>query len=163
MLYLYSTKFFQLKTSMIPAFTKEGYLPQGIHTVSIKELESRFSTNIVRKDLFSHLIKLIEDLKLIKCSSVYIDGSFTTNKRSPNDVDVCWDNRGIDYNNAITILPILFDFSDGRRNQQAKYKCDIFPAYETEGATGILFIDFFQKDKATGNRKGIIEVKIKKN
>ena len=148
---------------MIPAFTKEGYLPPGIYTATIDELESRFSTNIIRKDLFFNLIKLIEDLKLIECGAIYIDGSFTTNKRLPKDIDVCWDNRGIDYNYAKTSLPILFDFSDGRRNQQLKYKCDIFPAYETEGATGILFIDFFQKDKATGNRKGIIEIKIKKN
>lgn len=144
---------------MFPNFTQEGYLPPGIYSVSIEELKSRCTGNIWRKDLFTHLEKLIKDLKLIDCKTLYVDGSFTTNKRIPSDIDVCWDNREIDYNMARAILPVLFDFRFGRKYQQLEYKCDIFPAYEMEMDSGVLFIDFFQKDKSTGNPKGIIEIK----
>jgi hypothetical protein len=141
---------------MIPAFEKEGYLPEGIHLARLDEVEARFSYGIRRIELFMHLLKLIKDLKTIGCPAIYLDGSFTTTKRIPADMDICWEDTGIDYD-----MPILFDFDDGRRNQQAKYKSDIFPANIIEGISEMLFLDFFQKDKATGNPKGIVKIIIK--
>ena len=145
---------------MIPAFGADGILPPGIHTSTLDEFEARFAITVVRRMMFIKLKQLITDLREIGCTAIYIDGSFTTIKRIPGDMDICWEDRGIDYNLAFTKMPILFDFTNGRRNQQLTYNADIFPAHLMEGASGIYFIDFFQKDKATGNPKGIVQINI---
>lgn len=142
---------------MIPAFEKEGNLPAGIHLATLDEVEARFSYGIRRIELFMHLLKLIKDLKTIGCPAIYLDGSFTTTKRIPGDMDICWEDVGIDYDMVEKTMPILFDFADGRRNQQLKYKSDIFPANIIEGDSGVPFLNFFQKDKETGNPKGIVK------
>lgn len=89
-----------------------------------------------------------------------MDGSFVTIKRLPNDIDVCWEDDNIDYNFAELMLPILFDFDNGRINQQNEYSCDIFPANFMESGSQKLFKDFFQQDKTTGLKKGIIKLPI---
>jgi hypothetical protein len=145
---------------MILKFNKFGTLPPSIHEATLDEIESRFVTNYRRKDLYEHLLILIDDLKKIGCKMIFIDGSFVTNKTFPGDIDLCWDNRGFDLDDVKRKMPILFDFSNGRYLQKKKYKADIFPAYIIESDSGIYFLDFFQKDKNTGNQKGIIKLKI---
>ena len=115
---------------MIPEFEKEGYLPPGIHLTTIDEFEKRFVYSIKRKDQFSCLIKLINDLKSIGCKSIYIDGSFVTNKRIPGDIDICWDESGVDIDKAVALLPMLND----RKLQKSIYQADLFPAFCTEGS-----------------------------
>jgi hypothetical protein len=41
-----------------------------------------------------------------------------------------------------------------------KYRGDIFPAELPEGGSGKLFVDFFQSDKNTGERKGIVAIEL---
>jgi len=43
---------------------------------------------------------------------------------------------------------------------EQKYRGDIFPAELPEGGSGKLFVDFFQTDKNTGEKKGIVAIKI---
>ena len=43
-------------------------------------------------------------------------------------MDICWEDNGIDYDMAEKIMSIMFDFDSDRKNQQMKYKADIFPA-----------------------------------
>lgn len=143
---------------MIPVFEKEGYLPEGIHLATLKEVEERFSYGVKRIELFMHLLKLVKDLKTIGCPAIYLDGSFTTTKRIPSDMDICWEDAGIDYDMVEEKMPILFDFDNGRKNQQSKYKADIFPANLIEGSIEAPFLDFFQRDKTTGSAKGILKI-----
>lgn len=145
---------------MIPPFTKEGYLPSGIHETDLDELRQRFAYTIWRKELFENLIRLMNDLKSIGCTAIYFDGSFTTTTRIPKDIDVCWEDLGIDYDMAEAVMPILFDFDNNRENQQRQYKCDIFPAHYFESGKGVYFIDFFQLIKYTDDPKGIIKINI---
>jgi hypothetical protein len=142
---------------MIPAFDSSGNLPAGIHEATLDEFEARFATTILRRQLFEKLLKLITDLKAIGCAVVYVDGSYVTNKRLPGDYDACWDHRSVD--------PIKFALYPGldpinRAIQKHTYGGDVFPAFIVEGGSGKLFIDFFQTDKNTGLRKGIVELKI---
>jgi hypothetical protein len=143
---------------MIPAFTKDGYLPPGIHLADIHEFEQRFAYTIKRRKFFGNLQRLMTDLKTISCTSIYVDGSFTTTKRVPGDIDICWEDSGINYLFAENVMPILFDFDNGRENQQKEYNADIFPAHFIESGSGVLFIDFFQKVKYTDIPKGIIQL-----
>lgn len=145
---------------VIPDFDANGILSPGIFLTSLDEFEKRFVYGLKRKVLFQGLLKLMSDLKSVGCTTIYVDGSFVTDKVRPGDIDVCWDERGLDLHKIHAVLPVLFDFSSSRRAQQLKYGCDIFPAYWTESGSSIYFIDFFQRDKKTGCIKGIIELKL---
>src|ERR1043165_7078866 len=121
---------------MIPAFVSEGFLPPGIHSADINEFKTRFGYSIWRDQLFNSLVKLINDLKIIDCKALYVDGSYTTNKRLPGDIDVCWEDVGLDYDAVKRKMPILFDLDFPRLNQQSVYKADIFPAHLVEASSG---------------------------
>src|ERR1700753_2039955 len=102
---------------MIPALIKlKGgpvgirYLPIGIHKATIDEIESVFAYNLFRKEIFSGLLLLIEDLKTIGCNTIYLNGSFVTSIQQPNDVDVCWEeSSGTNLQFEKTTLPILWN------------------------------------------------------
>lgn len=145
---------------MIPDFDADGNLPSGIYTATLAEIEDKFTYNLKRRGHFEHLKLLIEDLRTIGCSNIYIDGSFITSKLLPKDIDICWDSGGVDLSIAKKMMPILWDFSNARYEQQKRYHADIFPADCMEGLSSLLFLDFFQQDKKTGNAKGIIKLKI---
>lgn len=143
---------------MIPNFDGNGNLPPGIYECTLEEFEKRFVNGIKRIQIYEGMKKLIIDLKKIGCNAIYIDGSYVTKKRLPNDFDACWDNTGIDYYRVITSFPELNP--KNRLLQNTKYFADVFPAYMKEIDHKVYFIDFFQVDKTTGTAKGIIKIKI---
>ncbi len=102
---------------------------------------------------------LILALQKAGCASVYIDGSFVTGKEVPGDFDACWSVVGVDVD---LIDPVLFEFDNERAAQKAKYFGDIFPAELPEGISGKTFLEFFQTDKVTGERKGIIGIRLRR-
>lgn len=88
-----------------------------------------------------------------------IDGSFVTAKDVPGDFDAYWGVNGMDVD---LIDPVLLDFDNERSAQKAKYFGDIFPAELPEGVSGKTFLEFFQTDKVTGERKGIIGIRLRR-
>ena len=145
---------------MIPDFDGNGLLPKGIHIATLAEFEGRFAKTAWRVKFFPYLLDLIRDLRRVGVTGIYVDGGYTTNKRIPSDMDICWDDTNIDYNYIKSEMPILFDLDFPRLSQQAVYKSDIFPAHFIETSSGLYFIDFFQKDKYTNLPKGIIKIEI---
>jgi predicted nucleotidyltransferase len=148
---------------MIPDFVDIEHftvLPKGIHECTMNELKERFAISIRRRELMFGLEKLIEDLKKIYCTKVYIDGSFVTNKARPSDIDVLWDVAGASLDDLEQLqnrMPLL---KASREEQHAMYGCDIFPARFTELGSGLLFIDFFQQIKYTNLPKGILKINV---
>ena len=142
---------------MIPEFTADGLLPQGVHPATLEEISERFGGNERRQQLLAKLIEALRLLRAAGCRRVYIDGSFVTTKELPNDIDVCWDISGV---NPDALDPVFFDFEDGRAAQKARFGAEFFPAQVPEGLTGRTFLEFFQIDKETGGPKGIIELKL---
>ena len=56
-----------------------------------------------------------------------------------------------------TVLdPVLLTFDADRAAQKAKFGGELFPASVSTGPGGGIFLEFFQADKETGQRKGII-------
>ena len=131
-------------------------LPPGIHDASLREVEERFATNDHRKRLFDGFRRAVQALGAAGCTVIYLDGSFVTEKPRPYDFDACWDDTGVDANR---LDPVLLDFSDQRRAQKRKYQGELFPA-AAAAAPGRAFIDFFQTDRHTGRKKGIIRVRL---
>lgn len=138
---------------MIPEFNLEGLLPPGIHPCSWADFQKRFGTNSHRINLLEGFKRAVLALRRTGCERVYVDGSFVTSKIVPGDYDACWDRTNVDLN---LLDPVLLDFSKGRAAMKAKYLGDWFPAQMLEGGSGKVFLEFFQKDKTTGNPKGIV-------
>ncbi len=53
--------------------------------------------------------------------------------------------------------PALLDFSNKRQAQKEKYGGEFFPS-SVQAAPGEFFLNYFQKDKHTGEAKGILRV-----
>ena len=49
----------------------------------------------------------MENLKNAGCLTVYLNGSFVTNKEVPNDFDACWEEDGVD---PAVLDPVLLTF-----------------------------------------------------
>jgi hypothetical protein len=141
----------------IPPFDSTGNLPPRVHWTTWHELVDRFGETRHRQQLLAGLQAALEALRTAGCRTVYIDGSFVTTKRIPNDFDGCWDLDGVD---PALLDPILLTFDHGRAAQKAKYLGELFPAQFSEGGSGSTFLEFFQIDKESGNPKGIIAVEL---
>ena len=127
-------------------------LPPGIHKTTLNEIDSIFAYTPHRKELFIGFHNAVLNLKQSGCNSIFLNGSFTTGKNHPNDFDACWDPYGVD---LIKLDPILLDFSNKRSAQKKKYGGELF-IINNNKKSGISFLDFFQIDRYTGHRKGIL-------
>lgn len=80
-----------------------------------------------------------------------------TKKDYPQDFDACWNLSDVD---PTLLDPVLLDFSQGRAAQKSKYLGELFPAHIFIGHNQPTFLEFFQTDKNTGRRKGIIAISL---
>ncbi len=143
---------------MIPPFNQNGLLPPGIHLANWQNFADRFGTTFHRQHLLVGMKSGLEVLRRAGCGMAYVDGSFVTVKEHPNDFDICWDITGVNPN---LLDPVLLKFDKGRFAQKIKYFGEFFPAQVTESSTGVVFLEFFQIDKATGNPKGIVALNLR--
>jgi len=88
--------------------------------------------------------------------SVWLDGSFVTAKELPGDFDAVWDLDDVDFD---LVDPVILDVEPPRLAQRLKFGADLLPNV-LEGGTGMPFIEFFQEDKATGARRGIVRIEL---
>jgi hypothetical protein len=144
---------------LIPTLESNGNLPPGIHWSTIEDIEDKLCFSEKRAKLLDGFKLALESLKKAGCKHVYIDGSFTTSKLEPGDIDVCWDTDGVDLNFLNTIEPTLLIFDPGRKTQKDKFGCEFFPADSIAKPPFTIFLDFFQEDRE-GNTKGIIGLKL---
>lgn len=139
---------------MIPA-TEGGLLPPGLHRATWEELTLRFGMTDHRSDLLEGLLRAARELRRCGCSTLYVDGSFVTDKDVPNDFDGSWDAEAVDLD---ALDPVLLTFDDKRALQKAVYLGELFPADAAADDVGRTFLEFFQVDKVTGAPKGIVVI-----
>lgn len=145
---------------MIPEFERTGLLPVGVHWATFGEIEVRYGTNPHRLWLLAGLRRGAHALEVAGCSILYLDGGFVTAKELPQDYDVAWDVVGV----KVGLLdPVLLDFTNRRAAQKAKYFGEFFPAHAPAETTPPfrIYFEFFQTDKSTGDRKGIVGIALK--
>jgi hypothetical protein len=144
---------------MIPEFDRSGLLPEGIHWTDMLAIHKRYGRNGLRLRLFAGLERGLIALRDAGCQNVYLNGSFITSKEYPADYDVCWDVKGV---KLAALDPVFLDFSNRRAAQKTKYLGEYFPADSRAELSSPFrtFLNFFQTDKATGNKKGIIGIGI---
>lgn len=139
----------------IPNFDANGNLPPGIHSAEIDEIETRFGLRgLARKARMNTLKTFLYQIGNI-APEIYIDGSFITAKRAPDDVDI------------VLLLPSGFDTSSWhgtviRKYQKARHNLRLHIFSYIDGQDTAQFwgrINFFQTDR-DGNRKGIVKLEI---
>jgi hypothetical protein len=130
-----------------------GYLPAGVHKATWQEVVPRFGRNGHRSRLIAGLLPALQNLAAAGCRIVLLDGSFVTEKELPGDYDGAWDPAGV---NPALLDPVLLDFSNRRAAMKSKYLGELFPATAI-AAPGVLFRDFFMKDK-NGIPKGVVQI-----
>ena len=143
---------------MIPDLDARGNLPPGRHHATWDEVERRYGTCERRRELLAGMKRLLLLLKSVGCKTAFINGSFVTAKAEPGDYDGCWSRLGVDLALLRSRDPVLLDFTNKRMAQKLKYGGEMFPAEMVERISGRIFLDFFTKDKDTGDPKGIIEL-----
>lgn len=141
---------------MIPTFNSDGNLPPGIHLVNWIVFSNAFGGTAHRRKLIGGLSYAMAFLKTAGCRRMYVDGSFVTTKTVPNDFDVAWDPNGVDLPRLKILEPVFFEFANSRAAQKAKFFGEFFPSSANADPAGNTFLEFFQIDRHTGNRKGII-------
>lgn len=139
---------------MIPTFNSDGNLPPGVHWATWQEFAARFGTTPYRQQLLNGLKSALDSLSKAGCRTVYLDGSFVTEKENPNDFDGCWDVTGVD---PYLLDPILLNFDNKRAAQKAKYRGEFFPVQDRANDAGRTYLEFFQTDR-NGNLKGIVAI-----
>lgn len=138
----------------IPDFDSNGNLPPGEYKVTMDDIENKLTWSPTRKKLFGGLTQAILVLKDAGVKRVYIDGSFTTQKDDPEDIDGCWElNDNID---ADKLDPVFLDREHPREIMKQKYGIDFLIAGVDQGQNqGQPIEDFFQLSR-DNDPKGVL-------
>lgn len=145
---------------MIPALvplsgTPWDVLPPGVHTATLAEVEAAFAYNARRRALYGGLVEASAVLARCGCRCVLLDGSYVSAKPLPGDYDACWEPDGVNFDH---LDPIFDDFDNGRANQKARFGGEFFPTTLVAADIGAAFKEFFQIDRFTGKKKGILSI-----
>ena len=74
---------------MLPHFDDYGNLPQGIHPATQEEIIERFGSGSPEREVQgAELADFVRAARQMGVRRIIVNGSFTTGKPSPNDVDV---------------------------------------------------------------------------
>ncbi|QCI69070.1 hypothetical protein E8M01_06595 [Phreatobacter stygius] len=130
-------------------------LPPGIYPATFAEIEHGYAYNERRRFLFAGLIDASLHLAKAGCQIVFLDGSYVSAKPIPGDYDACWDPVGVDFTK---LDPVFDDFDNGRANQKARFGGEFFPSTLMSLDIGAVFTEFFQIDRFTGKKKGILRI-----
>ena len=129
-------------------------LPAGVHPASLAEIADLYGKNPVRRKQFEGLVNACQALSHAGCRFVYLDGSYVTGKPCPGDYDACWDPAGVSVEN---LDPTFLIFDNKREAQKLKYEGEFFP-FSFDAGNGQVFLEFFQTDRHSGKRKGILAI-----
>lgn len=147
----------------IPTLTATGELPPGIHIATIGEVESAFGQSSDRRRLLLKGLKeAMAVFKVANVSKIFVDGSFTTDKEEPNDIDGCWSAEGVDeqlLDRRFWDFETPQEFERNRNEIKNEFGIDFFIAEIIEGGSGKPFPEFFQTNR-DGDPKGIIQINL---
>jgi hypothetical protein len=138
-------------------YNSYGLLLPGIYTLTWEQFYHSYNFSSRRIFLLIGMKNALLHFKNAGCRCVYIDGSFVTKKQEPGDYDACWDTSGVDVNQ----LNPIFHKNFSSKIQKLIYFGEFYPSSTIEDKSKITFLDFFQIDKATGNRKGIVQMELR--
>ncbi len=128
--------------------------------MTFAEIEAKFTYNPRRRVLYGGLRDAAAHLAQVGCQTILLDGSYVSAKPLPNDYDACWEPGGVDF---ARLDAVFDDFDNGRAAQKARFGGEFFPATLIEGNSRAAFREFFQIDRFTGKKKGILSIALTTN
>jgi hypothetical protein len=146
----------------IPALDQDGLLPVGVHECTLSEIRSRFGsfqTSDQRPRQFARLETFVAEASATGLIRVLIvDGSFVTQKPSPNDIDL------------IVVVESKHDFSSdigpraynilSKNSVRRRFGFDLLVARENSVEYND-WVEFFQQVRLEpGRRKGILRLRL---
>jgi hypothetical protein len=138
----------------IPPLNKAGELPAGEHETSLPGVRKRFGrSSAQREELMRGLENAAENLQSAGVRKIWIDGSFVTSKKEPEDVDGYWEYT--ERADLSRLDPVFL--AESRTPMKERYGVEFFPTFVIEGSSGLPFPKFFQVNR-DGDRKGILVV-----
>jgi hypothetical protein len=140
----------------LPEHNANGWLPEGVHLCTWGEFKARFGSNGHRRKQLVGLRRAIKILLSVGVATIYVDGSFVSTKEYPADYDACWATDGVDLARLQGVEPAFFRFENRRAAQKAAFFGEFLPSGGIELGSLKPFVEFFQIDKDTGKRKGIV-------
>ena len=148
----------------IPALTTEGYLPSGEHMCNLLEIEEAFCHNDHRTDLLDKLRRFVTWLREHHTIDLpyFVDGSYTTAKEHPSDIDFVLD---LTHANDQQIGAALTLFTLHQAQIKEDYKVD-FWFYHPDAEKNLKHFfqyvraeELQQKQLPRETRKGILRVR----
>lgn len=163
LLYLNAGEMEGEKLVPIPALTMYGYLPAGSHDCTLDDVEADFAGNPHRIQLladlrrFLHWLATVHDLAL----PYYVDGSYTTSKPNPSDIDFI-----IDISNAtqLQIGTAMTLYAFHRDQIKADFHVDFLPYHPGAGKDLRAFFQYVRTEELNqrklpiDTRKGILRI-----
>ncbi len=143
-----------------PCDAVSGNLPPGIHEATWSDILLRYGSTPHRLRLLAGLQAALASLRQAGCMRAYLDGSFVTDKNEPNDFDACWEMVGVDFDLLDQEIPVLLDWSRKREAQKATFGGELFIAESAADPWGTPYLEFFQRDRDSGQPKGIVALNL---
>jgi len=145
----------------IPQLDKTGLLPAGIHNCTLAEIAEFFCTNDARREIWDGFGKFLEWIaSKPQPSAILVDGSFTTDKSVPSDVDVVIELStlsAVDQSHWVKAWSISHDWA------KKQFSTDFYPVV-THGSDFSAYFQYVKIEDALnrglplGLRKGILRV-----
>lgn len=157
---------------MIPDFDQYGHLPLGVYRTTLPFFKQRFVTDYngssTRESIFSGYVRYCAEVNSLNIASVqWIDGSYTTNKNDPNDVDLVTHVDGIRIGESLAYaeeIKRLVDIEFCKREFFCHpFFLPIFPGTDIRYPVTQRWLDYWSKwfSSSRGNKKkGFIEFDI---
>jgi hypothetical protein len=159
---------------MLPKFNGNGYLEPGIHSMSEEQVKSHFvdafPSSATRPGIYSGYSRHASELAAVGVTGLkYLDGSFTTSKTDPGDVDMVFFADA----DLVDSLPedkqqLLKALVSGKATRQS-HLCDCYfcptvndenhPAFSTLRTQRKYWLGEFCFDR-TDQPKGIVSVEV---
>ena len=134
---------------MIPEFDERGYLPPSVHVATLDEVRQRFGNNVRRNELLSNFNVLLEVIRRVGASRLFLDGSFVTDKEIPGDIDAILVIPD-DLNTASPEAGVLYE-------ADIRFSVDLFIVLERNTNWLLRWLEFFGHDR-NDEPKGLVEV-----
>ncbi len=131
-----------------------------MHEATWHEILVRYGFNARRLRLLAGFKAALDSLRQVGCARVYLDGSFVMAKELPNDFDACWEMAGLDFDALDSLQPTLLDWSHRRAAQKAMFGGELFIAESAADPWGTPYLEFFQRDRDSGEPKGIVALSL---
>lgn len=156
---------------MIPKFDNNGNLPAGFIASELKEFEERFvddfQDSTTRQEIFNGYVRYSGKLNTLNVATIqWVNGSYTTSKINPEDIDFVTHIDAIELDELGKELQEKFTKLTDKSRAKSECRCDVYfiavyppenpELYESTKEDIEYWSKWFAHDREN-NPKGIIE------